>query len=262
MASGQALAEHKRTGRRVQILDKYNRPRWSEMWSGLNWIARPREGGDLATIRNGPGCRPYLKYPWFRQTRQRFSQWRARDHVGAIALTDGEKAFADRALRAVGPFILIEAGAKPSAPNKQWGFDKWQALLDILEVKGHTMLQIGQGGKLPLKGVAHIVTPTFREGAAILSRATAAVLPEGGLHHAAAVLNVPAVVLFGGRIAPQSTGYDNHVNLADYGPMSPCGARKYCPHCAEVWRALQPEAAASALLVMLNERSRSLGART
>ena len=48
----------------------------------------------------------------------------------------------------------------------------------------------------------------------MLSGARAAVLHEGGLHHAAAALGMPAVVLFGGMISPRNTGYDVHVNLA------------------------------------------------
>jgi ADP-heptose:LPS heptosyltransferase len=139
--------------------------------------------------------------------------------------------------------------------NKDWGRDKWQVLADILALDGHKLVQIGSIETRPLKGVRLIVTPTFREGAAVLSRAVAAVLPEGGLHHAAAVVNVPAVVLFGGAIDPQATGYDSHVNLADDGPLSPCGIWRYCPHCAEIWRKLQPETVASALRAMLKDGS-------
>ena len=258
MASGQALAEYKRTGRRVRILDRYNRPRWSEMWEGLDWIALPHEAGDFATIQNGPQCRPYVENPLTLERGLRFSGWRARDHVGSIVLTDREKDFAKLALRGVRPFILMEPALLPkSNPNKQWGWDNWQALADILALKGHTVLQIGPRGARPLGDVTFIVTPTFRQGAAILSRAAAAVLPEGGLHHAAAVLNIPAVVLFGGAIDPQATGYDSHVNLADDGPLSPCGTWKYCPHCAEVWRKLQPETVASTLAGLLKERGLS-----
>ena len=83
------------------------------------------------------------------------------------------------------------------------------------------------------------------EACTALSGAAAAVLPEGGLHHAAAALGMPAVVIFGGMTSPANTGYDGHVNLFDpAGGESPCGQRVACAHCRAAMAAIRPDVVA------------------
>lgn len=238
MASGHARVVSERTGKRVRIVDFHGEPRWDDVWNGLPWVARPEEKGDFATVKNGQQCRPYVAYPFTFESGQRWTGWRARDHVGAVALTAEETSFAATTRSAVGPYILIEPTLMAkSNQNKQWG--KWNELTALLNERGHTVVQVGPDAAAVIPGVRHFVkTPTFRLAAAVLSRATAAVLPEGGLHHAAAVLGVPAVVLFGGYISPETTGYPNHVNIAE---GEPCGKWKPCSHCSEIWARLPPE---------------------
>lgn len=244
MASGHARVVSEQTGKRVRILDCYGQSRWDDLWAGLPWIAKPRERGDFANIMNGPQCRPYVEYPFTREGGQRWTGWRARDHVGAIALTETETQFADSVRKSVGPFIVIEPTIlRKSNPNKQWG--RWHELAEILLAQGRSVLQIGPDRSAVLPGIRHFVrTRTFRGAAAILTRADGAVLPEGGLHHAAAVLGVPAVVLFGGYISPETTGYPNHINIAE---GQPCGKWTPCQHCADIWQRLDPEFVASQL---------------
>lgn len=256
MASGHALAEHKRTGKRVKILDLVGRPRFDVMWRGLPWIAQPHETGDFATVRNGPQCRPYIEYPFGREIGQRWTTWRARDHVGAIALTAAEQRFAREettGLGKAGRFFVIEPCLDPRGnPNKQWGAANWAELVERMIGDGLTVVQLGPEVRPEWSsGVRHIRTRSFRMAAAVLARAAGAVLPEGGLHHAAAVLGVPAVVLFGGYIPPDVTGYDGHVNLADCGPGSPCGRWTPCRHCRDVWLGLLPADVLAALRGMV-----------
>jgi hypothetical protein len=245
MASGHALAEHKRTGKRVKILDVAGRPRFDVMWHGLPWIAQPHERGDFATVKNGPQCRPYISYPFGRDIGQRWTDWRARDHMGAIALTPAEQRFAKvetTGLGRGGRFFVIEPGIEAkSNPNKQWGAVNWAELAGLMIADGLTVVQLGPAARPDWSdGIRQIRTRSFRMAAAVLARAAGAVLPEGGLHHAAAVLGVPAVVLFGGHISPEVTGYDGHVNIADRGPGSPCGRWMPCRHCRDVWQGLAP----------------------
>lgn len=242
MASGHARVVHEQTGKRVMILDFYRRPRWSEMWEGLPWIARPKERGDFALIQNGPQCRPYIEYPFSIPLGQRWTDWRARDHLGAIAFTHEEKQFARSVTAGLAPFVVIEPNLATKAnPNKQWGARNWQDLADRMVTAGLSPVQFIWGGPVTLRRVKTIKTPNFRMGAAVLSHASAAILPEGGLHHAAAVLGIPAVVLFGGAVSPETTGYPSHINLADEGVGSPCGSWKPCKHCRRVWSRLQPQ---------------------
>lgn len=241
MASGHARAEFLRTRRRVKILDARGRARWDPIWEGLPYIARPLERGCFATIRNGAQCRPYVQYPFNHAIGQKWTSWRARDHMGEIALSDSEKRAAEKLVAGGGAFVVIEPtiGEKKNQ-NKQWGRDNWLALADMLLAAGFNVLQLGPAAAPIRPGVRYVVTPTFREATAVLNLARAAVLPEGGLHHAAAVLGVPAVVLFGGYIDPEVTGYPSHVNIVDDGVGSPCGSWVECRHCAAVWARTKP----------------------
>ena len=63
----------------------------------------------------------------------------------------------------------------------------------------------------------------------MLSQSRLAVLPEGGLHHAAAASGTPSIVIFGGFISPRQTGYLHQSNLFTGG--DPCGMRHRCSHC-------------------------------
>jgi hypothetical protein len=56
------------------------------------------------------------------------------------------------------------------------------------------------------------------------------------MHHGAAAMGVPGVVLFGGFIPPQVTGYLMHANLT--GGAEACGSLNPCPHCAAAMQAI------------------------
>jgi ADP-heptose:LPS heptosyltransferase len=164
-----------------------------------------------------------------------------RPEPGEIYFSSGEReigeTYRDR--------VIIEPHIKPSAsPNKQWGWDRWSALCKLLMKSGVRPTQLGPQGIRLLDGADFVATPTFRVAAAILARARAAVLPEGGPHHAAAACSVPAVVIFGGYIAVETTGYEMHRNLG-VKVGEACGNRRPCKHCADVMAAITPEQVAT-----------------
>jgi ADP-heptose:LPS heptosyltransferase len=90
-------------------------------------------------------------------------------------------------------------------------------------------LQFDHGGAVKIAGAKLARTPTFRHAMAVLARASLYIGPEGGLHHAAAAVGIPAVVIFGGFIPPSVTGYATHINLT--GGAAACGSLKPCEHC-------------------------------
>lgn len=131
-------------------------------------------------------------------------------------------------------FVLIEpfvAAWKSGAINKDWGRARYQAVADRLRHAGHQVVQLrySKGGP-PLANVTQITTSSFRQALAVMRNAALYVGVEGGLHHGAAAVDVPAVVLFGGWIPPSVTGYDTHTNLTG-GASEFCGALKPCLHC-------------------------------
>jgi ADP-heptose:LPS heptosyltransferase len=91
-----------------------------------------------------------------------------------------------------------------------------------------------------------VQTPSFRAAAAVLANAVAFVGTEGGLHHAAAALGRPAVVLFSEFISPAITGYRTHRNL--YHAGQPCGSRSACSGCRASMEAISVDEVVSNLL--------------
>lgn len=149
---------------------------------------------------------------------------------GEIYFSPDEQRIADTGSK---DFIVIEPNVpwhKSVAVNKDWGHAKYQAVADRLLAAGHDVVQFSYG-RNRLNGVRTIETPTFRHALAELAKAKFAVLPEGGLHHGAAALGVRAVVIFGGFIPPQVTGYKMHINLT--GDTIACGSLHKCRHCRE-----------------------------
>jgi ADP-heptose:LPS heptosyltransferase len=135
--------------------------------------------------------------------------------------------------------ILIEPNVpnKPCGPNKQWRVDRFAQLANALVTEGYKVRQFDYGGRHHI--ASGIKTPTYRHAAALLKSARLAILPEGGLHHAAAAVDVRAVVLFGGFVPPSVLGYDGHRNLT--GGAMACGSFGRCEHCIDAMNAIQVE---------------------
>lgn len=202
MATARVRALHARNPVPVLVQGLDGRPRWSEVWEHNPRIARTAARAGQV-LRDGPGARPYLDYD--RMTRRRFYFHDQALRPGEIFLTDEER------MRAR-PVVLIEPHIKHGASaNKDWGFQRFQAV--VRARPDLPWAQCDYGAPI-LAGVEAIATHGFREACGLLSGALAAVLPEGGLHHAAAALGVRAVVLFGAYIPPSVTGYSMHINLA------------------------------------------------
>ncbi len=235
MASGRARVMQQKDPRKVRIMHAAKVP-WSEVWENNPRIARPDGKGNYQLLfarSRETNMRPY-------HTGKTPERWiynlDFRPDVGEIYFTDAELAFA-------APFqgrLILEPSIKSGAsPNKQWGNDNWQRLANLFIAAGMQVTQLGIPGAPVLDGAEFISTPTFRKACAVLAGARGAVLPEGGTHHAAAALDVPAVVLMGGFTPVELTGYAGHTNIgASLGDA--CGNRQPCAHCAEIMAAITP----------------------
>lgn len=201
---------------------------WSEEVFRHNpYVAKPGEEGakDIEWVDYYKGHRNYNSYDG------KLNRWiwnyKFRPERGELFFDHDENKFSD----GIGKdFILIEPNVpwlKPVAVNKDWGRWRYQAVAD--HFRGFDVVQFSHG-RDRLKGVRMIHTPTFRHALAAMRRAKVAVLPEGGLHHGAAAVGLPAVVLFGGFIPPQVTGYSDHVNLTGGADVA-CGSWTKCNHC-------------------------------
>lgn len=159
---------------------------------------------------------------------------------GEVFLDDIEK----KAGRRYGSgFVLIEpqsARWKSVAANKDWGRHNFLAVAERLQGAGYKVCQfISDKGSPLLPGVVGLASSSFRDAVSILSNAAMYIGSEGGLHHAAAAVNIPAVVLFGGFIPPKVTGYPTHANLT--GGAEACGSLKPCEHCRKAMERITVE---------------------
>lgn len=159
---------------------------------------------------------------------------------GEMFFTDEELRFAE----AVGSdFVVIEPNVpwhKSVARNKDWGAIRYRAVAEELVAKGHRLVQFSYPtARVTCAAALQFKAPTFRDSLAVLARAALYIGPEGGLHHGAAAVGIPAVVLFGGFIPPQVTGYDTHTNLT--GGSMACGNLRRCSHCKTAMNAISVE---------------------
>lgn len=226
MAAGEARRAAETYGCPVAILDRNGKPYWDDVWAYCPDVLRPqlwREG--LPAITNAGWCRPYIDYTGFTKQSPRWTWLPYRPIPARVVLPPDLLEWAEQYRGRV----VIEPRIKPGAsPNKKWG--GWKELQQLRpDVLWLEMPQL----------------PTFGHALAVLSVASAAVLPEGGLHHGAAAVGLPAVVIFGGYISPDVTGYDSHINLFTGGEA--CGNRGPCRHCEKAMSQISPAQVVAAL---------------
>ena len=96
-------------------------------------------------------------------------------------------------------------GTSRSQSTRIGASGRWQRLADLLRDNGIAVYQTSYG-QVRLFGVREIKISTFRQAAAAISGFPLVIVPEGGLHHAAAAVGTPAIVIFGGCIPPAVSG--------------------------------------------------------
>jgi ADP-heptose:LPS heptosyltransferase len=156
-------------------------------------------------------------------------------------------------------FIAIEPNVpwqKTVAPNKDWGESKYRELARRLLLQGHRLVQFRhKNSRRLIEGADIIELHKFRHVIAALSKACLYIGPEGGMHHAAAAVGVKAVVLFGGFIPPQVTGYDLHTNLT--GGTDACGHIEPCKHCQQAMANISVDQVKDAAMRQLENEMRN-----
>lgn len=246
MMAGEARRQAAGSAKRYQVLDKHGLPKWHAIWQGHPNIATPGEPYHERLSGYFNRLRPYLEST----TPQRYLFRPYEPAPAPLYLDERARSLAARARGAIvfNPTIKMRA-----SPNKAWGLGRWKAL--IARGIGLKWIQVGEVN-VELRGAEYVPTPTFLEACGVLSGARAAVLHEGALHHAAAALGVPAVVIRGGFISPRVTGYAGQKDLYVEDARWPlgCGHREACKHCAAAMESITPEAVLGALHELLRAR--------
>lgn len=175
--------------------------------------------------------------------------------------TPGEMFFSDQELhhaqRGGRNFVLVEPNLprwKAVSYNKEWGFYRYQTLVALLKKHELKVVQFVYGNEPVVPGAIGMKTSSFRDAVSVMAHAALYVGPEGGLHHAAAAVGIPAVVLFGGFVPPSVTGYATHVNLT--GGAEACGSLHKCDHCRAAMAAISVEEVVTAVINIVNNKGK------
>lgn len=232
MTTGHCRVLQQTDPRKVRL--DYGKRLWNEVFDFNPRIAHGTDRDVQVYQPRVGGLRPYC-------ARKTDRQWIWRDDyrppVGELYFQRDELDFASR----FNVDVVIEPTLKINAsPNKDWGAKRWQHLVELIVREGLQPVQLGKHGTLIYHPAVRLIeTRNFRHACAVMARAKAAVLTEGGLHHGAAAVGTRAVVIYGGFISPRQTGYDLHVNLFTGG--EPCGMRVACRHCEQAMAQITPE---------------------
>lgn len=243
LVTGEAKRLQQTDPRPVMVLDRAGRHRWHPLWEGNPRILKPGVAGRCQKLVNGAGCRPYVDYKRMQgdfkliYPDQKFSTKRRHPELPyrytSHKCTRGELYFTKR-----GPpeYVVIEPHFKEINLNRDWGWDRWQSVVDSLDLP---WVQISQSGKRVLNGVRHMPANNQLDACRRLAKASLYVGPEGGLYHAAAALGVSSVAIFGGFVSPDNQGYDDSINIYER-DGSPCGQRVTCGHCRKAMDKIKP----------------------
>lgn len=219
MAAAEAREIGKRGGK------AFMGPEWSPVWENNPDISKAQTN-KTALVSNRIGHRPYIKGV---TPEAIIYNEKHRAPKGVIVLTDAEKAWARQQIEP--GYILVEPHIKGSfAGNKAWIWDRWIEL-----AKRFPVVQCKAPNKRPLPGARVIETDAARQAFSILAQAKLVITTDGAMHHAAAALGVPAVVLWGARTHPDILGYRDHENIYT-GQGESCGMMAACNHCREAMK--------------------------
>lgn len=220
MATADAKEVNERHNVRVVFGDGQNRF-YDEVFDRNPRIAKElRQGERFAWVKNYPGRRPYIK----EITKERFifhPDFKAK--AGELFPKSNNK----------NGYVIIEPNVKQNfwiGKNKDWGIENWRALVSKLDCDWR---QIGTDNFLDKHHALR--TKSITDAISVLAGAKLLITTDGALHHAAAALGIPAIVLWGGMASPTNLGYDSHINL--WHGDEPCGSHsKKCMHCYNAMR--------------------------
>jgi hypothetical protein len=174
---------------------------------------------DVVWVKNYQGHRPYLKGT--NKGKLLFND-DYKPKVGEIYFSHEEQKDIDKI---DGDYIVVEPNVKKiyaHTVNKAW--HGWEQLFK------HDLPWLQLGDVSVNRYTNWKETATFRDALKVLSKAKLFVGTDGGLHHAAAALGIPSVVIWTGFTSPRHLGYDTHRNIHD--GSEPCGTyNSVCQHC-------------------------------
>lgn len=131
------------------------------------------------------------------------------------------------------PRIAIQSScmnARYPMANKQWPVDRFQHVVDSLAAEVD-FVQVGVSSDPLLHGADDMRGRVgYLDAARILRDSDLFVGLVGFLMHLARAVECPAVIIYGGRETPKTTGYSCNINLATSPPCAPCWYYSHCDY--------------------------------
>ena len=228
MASGDAKEANERTGKKVKLGNGVTMFLDNQVFANNPRMASNSDT-DVVWVKNYQGHRPYLKGT--KNGRLLFND-DYKPRVGEVYFNQLEKKNIDKIDK---DYIVVEPNVKrvyAHTVNKAW--HGWEELFK------HDLPWLQLGDVTVKRYTKWKETNTFREALQVLSKAKLFIGTDGGLHHAAAALGIPSVVIWTGFTSPRHLGYDTHRNIHD--GSEPCGTYdSVCQHCLLKSKAISVE---------------------
>lgn len=138
-------------------------------------------------------------------------------------------------------------------PLKEWYPARFQQVVDRLS-PSVTFVQIGRAADYPLKNVVDLRgKTTVRETAAVLAHSQCFVGLVGFSMHLARAVECRSVIVYGGREAPQQSGYGANINLFRPEPCAPCWRWSRCDYARACMDKITPTDVVAGIERVLNE---------
>nr|HXK50137.1 hypothetical protein [Clostridiales bacterium] len=125
------------------------------------------------------------------------------------------------------PYVVIAPTGKTkfAANRKEWGLENFQKVRDLFQdIK---FVQIGIPSEPLMNNVTDARNFCLRRTAAILKNSLFFLGLEGGFMHLNKAAGNSSVIVFGGYIKPELSGYADDVNISTDPECSPCYTSEY-----------------------------------
>ncbi|MCT7517023.1 glycosyltransferase family 9 protein [Aliarcobacter cryaerophilus] len=128
--------------------------------------------------------------------------------------------------------IIQPIGKTTYTPNKEWGFEKYQEVVNKTQEKIR-WVQVGLENDVLLSGVVDMRgrTKTLRELAYVVSKSNFILSNEGLLNHIVASVNIKSFVVFSGFSQIELAKYDTTIPIVKVPQVecAPCWVLEKCP---------------------------------
>ena len=230
MAAGRAKTIHGRTGKPVCIGRPNRQIIWCDLYDNVPYLCKDPLNLDAAWLYDYPGNRPYIDYEKTRAhpdnagcKGKKFNRWLFKEYSPTpMDIVFSEKEEQEVKEHKADRFIVLEPNIKANAPPlKQWPWENWETVAHYLarEYPHMKLVQLTQPGK-ETRILPHAIDVKcdLRGAACWMAGANLYVGHEGMMHHLAAALHIPAVVMFGIFISPSITGYSGQRSIHKHTP--------------------------------------------